>query len=602
MFPSHPRSFVQQRSPPLVLLVLLVLYSASCGERKAGAQHTAGATGGPDGAVGADGSIALVASGVTSATAAAASTTGGPASSVGSGGTAPSASTVASGGAAPSASTVASGGTTSTTSGGSGLDFYSPDSSIDFEALDPSTNPGFDPAFQTDPELTQNENENENETYTYVFTRPGDHDLPSDTCTLEFDAAGTPSLLEALQPLQTQLQSCTGLALYLTENADRLRDEDLRTLQILDWPPADGGLDATNLSRLYVYNLRSLQGGRECLPDTGLAWPNTGENCAGTTALGSPGPYMWANGWAEGWVEHIVMDDLQEVAAGTFCNTRFHSISFNGAQSIGLMAFGEQDHGFLTLVYLPSATSIDEHAFRRIQVGLDSATKINLPRVKHIASYAFDDNTDLEYASAPELETMGRNVFNDSGRLISVYMPKLQSMEHGCFGINTTMRVLNLPSLTTIIGDALSNMQELRFLYLPTLEDMGDGALGFSGHLQALYLPELRRLDTGALQGTTSLKRLSLPGDGLVLMNAAFRDASIEELWLTGAQKTLEGSPFESTATLRTIHFGATPPVQQTDNAFSGTSPELVGYYTGNAPTWNSFAFNGNPTATLLAE
>jgi hypothetical protein len=499
---------------------------------------------------------------------------------------------------------VSSGGSGSSAQTGGGgqqdagpqIDYYDPNANIDFGTIDPSTDPGFDPVFQTDPELTQNE------TYEYVFTQPGDHTFPADTCVVPFDAGGAASLLSVLTPMKAELAACTGLALYLTAGTSALRDADLRTLQILNKSEAEGGLAATKLVRLYVYNLKSLQGGAECSPDSGLTWPNSGANCAGTKAMGSPGPYMWANGWAGGWVRDLVMDDLDEVLPGTFCNAKFYTLSMRGARTIGKMAFGEQPHGHLRYLYLPSVTTIGENAFRRIQVGPDVGTKINLPRVTRIDSYAFDDNTDLIYVNAPELETMGRNVFNDSGRLISVHMPKLESMEHGCFGINTTMKVMNLPALHTIVGDALSNMQELRFLYLPALKTLGGGALNWSGKLQALYVPNLSRIESGAMQGTTSLKKLALPFADLSLSNTAFNNASIEELSIRGAKKTLENMPFENCGSLKTVYFGETPPIQQNGNAFAGSSPSLVGYYTGDDPAWATFVFNGNPTATLVKE
>lgn len=467
---------------------------------------------------------------------------------------------------------------------------------VDAGGFEPSEDPGADPVFEGDPELAKTEN------YSYEYTEPGDHDFPVGTCTLQFDAVGVVSLFEALQSMKSALGTCTGLALYLTSTASMLRDEDLRTLQILNRSEAEGGVDASKLLSLYVYNLKTLQGGVECTPDSGAIWPNTGEICAGETAIGNPGPYLWANGWASSWVQNLVMDDLEEVRPGTFCNAKFYSVGLRGARVIGKMAFGEQPHGHLKLVYLPSAITIGEHAFRRIQVGLDSATKINLPRVTRIDSYAFDDNTDLTYVNAPALQTMGRNVFNDSGRLIAVNMPKLTRMEHGCFGINQTMRVMRLPALETIIGDALSNLQELRFLYVPALRSMGDGALNFDAKLAQVFAPNLTFVSTGAMRGTLALKELTLPADGLVLNNGAFRDASIETLSIRGRDKTLEGMPFETCTSLTTIYFGDTPPVQKTENAFAQTSSDLVCYYSGPASTWADFKFNGNESAKLVAE
>ncbi|HYO93739.1 MAG TPA: hypothetical protein VER33_04475, partial [Polyangiaceae bacterium] len=274
-------------------------------------------------------------------------------------------------------------------------DYYDADADIDFGSIDPSIDPGPDPIFSSDPELSRSE------TYTYVFTQPGDHALPPDTCVLQFDAAGSQSLFEALAPKLQELARCTGFALYLAATASSLRDTDLRTLQILNRSEAQGGRGAARLTRLYVYNLQSIQGGTECTPESGALWPNSGAVCANTKVLGGH-TWLWANGWAESWVRDLVMDDLVEAPDGAFASAKFYTLSLRGLQSVGKMAFGEQTHGHLRLLYLPSVTRIGEHAFRRIQTAPGVWTKVVLPRVKDIGSYAFDDNTDLGYVNAPE--------------------------------------------------------------------------------------------------------------------------------------------------------------------------------------------------------
>jgi hypothetical protein len=504
------------------------------------------------------------------------------------------------GAAAGSGSAEPRGGTRSGTagaagnSGGPGVNYYDPDAGIDFGRIDPSIDPGPDPIFANDPELSQDE------TYTYVFTEPGDHVFPPDTCVVAFDAAGSQSLLQALTPRKQELAACTGFALYLTATASSLRDGDLRTLQILDRPEAEGGLAATRLARLYVYNLKSMSGGIECTPESGAVWPNSGALCANTRVRGDH-TWLWANGWAEGWVRDLVMDDLIEAPDGAFCSAKFYTLSMRGLQKVGKMAFGEQPHGHLRVLYLPSVTSIGEHAFRRIQVGPSVLTKVVLPKVKDIGSYAFDDNTDLGYVNAPELETIGRNVFNDTGKLISVNMPKLRSMVHACFGVNDSMRVLRLPGLETLNGDGLNTLRQLRFFYAPSLTRLAGGALGNNGLLEAAYLPKASVLDGNALGGATSLKKLSLPAPAVTLNTGSLQNTGLEELSVRGRSKTLRGTPFTGSSELRVIYFGATVPVQEAD-AFTGTNAGLVGYYTGDDPAWTTFTFRGNPTAMLVRE
>ncbi len=471
---------------------------------------------------------------------------------------------------------------------GHGGDYYNPDASVDFANVDPSIDPGPDPIFTADSELAKNE------TYSYVFTKPGDHTFPANTCVFQFDAGGTSSLLSVLSPMKTQLASCTGIAIYLTANASMLKDADLATLQVLNLGEDKGGLAATKLARLYVYNLKKMQGGVECLPESGLS-------CAGKKDLGNH-TYLWANGWAGGWVTDLVMDDLEAVPDGAFCGAKFYTLSMRGLKTVGKMGFGEQPHGHLRYLYLPSVTTIGEHAFRRIQVSPTVWTKVVLPRVTRIDSYAFDDNTDLGYVNAPELKTIGRNVFNDTGKLISVNMPKLESLEHGTFGINSSTTILRLPSLVTIIGDGLSNMQKVKLVHLPSLTTLGGGALGGDPQLQALFVPKLALMDANALQGTSALKKLNLPSPDVTLKSGALSNASVEELTIGGLKKTFQISPFQSCPTLKAIHFGDTPPIQTTNAAFAGSNAALVGYYTGSDPAWSTFTFGGNATAKLVRE
>lgn len=486
----------------------------------------------------------------------------------------------------------------------SDIDFYDPDADIDFDAIDPSIDPGFHPVFRDDPFFQQDNS------YTYTYTVPGDHALPDATCVLQFDASGRASLFDALQPIKVELADCTGLALYLTESADSLRDEDLRTLQILDWSEAAGGLEAGNLSRLYVYNLKSLQGGTEYVEGTNQEWPNTGESCEEEGAGMSTGVAypLWINGWHESWVKHIVMDDLVDIPDGAFCRTKLFTLSFRGAQSVGVMAFAEQLGTDLNQIYLPNVKTIAGGGFKRIKPNWSDFEhmKIYLPRVEEIGSNAFDDNNHLHYVSAPNLRTMGRNVFNDCWMIIAVYLPKLEYMEHANFGPNENMRVLNLPSLKNPLGDCATSQKELKFAYFPALETMGPMLRidheEYPSSLKLLYVPKLEQMGADAVRGAHFLTRLHLDSEGITLKDGALNDTGLEELYLTGAVKTLQGSPFSNSGSLKHIHFGDTPPIQADSNTFEGTSADLIGYYTGDDPAWDTFEFNGNSSATLVQE
>ncbi len=323
----------------------------------------------------------------------------------------------------------------------------------------PGADPGVDPVFTTDPDLKRSE------AYSYRATKPGDHALPAGTVTLQYDVstAATAPLKGELAKIRDSLSRGSGLAVYLTAGT-ALNDADLTALQTLHKPTAGGGLALSNLDMLYVYNLRSLQGGQECTPTSGLA-------CAGQTARGGLSPYLWFNGWWDTWVRHLVLDDLEEVRPGTFSNHNFTSVSLRAARTVGTMGFGHAPYARLAVVYLPSATTIGRDAFRRNQY----LVKVNLPRAVRVEDFAFDDTSRLQYLAAPKLESIGRNALNDTHALQAVHLPELKYMGINCFDLNgdaargTGLKVLRLPKLETLDKNAVTGFAGLERVWAPVL-------------------------------------------------------------------------------------------------------------------------------------
>jgi len=339
---------------------------------------------------------------------------------------------------------------------------------------DPAADPGPDPIFASDPDLRAE--------------RPGDQRLAAGTYALSYDVTAH-DLKARLAARKGKLASATGIALYLT-GGTALADADLSAVQTVG---RDLGLP--NLSRLYVYNLRTIQGGRECTPDSGLA-------CAGQTARGGLFPYLWFNGWWDTWVKHLVLDDLTAVPDGAFSNHNFADVSLRSAGTVGVMGFGHAPHAKLSVLYLPSVRTIAHDAFRRNQ-GL---TKVVLPRVTTIGDYAFDDATSLRYVNAPQLVRLGRNGLNDSGALVSVNFPRLEYL--GINSINGLLTGLRLPALTTVDKSAISRFGNLRWLYAPRLASLRDDAVTDNPRLLSAYLPKAARLDARALRGNPALRQV----------------------------------------------------------------------------------------------
>ncbi|MFG6196889.1 AbfB domain-containing protein [Nonomuraea sp. JJY05] len=405
--------------------------------------------------------------------------------------------------------------------------------------------PGTDPVFSSDGELSRKE------TYTYRPSKPGDHALPSGTFLLSYDVsqASRHPLKAQLVKARAELARSTGIALYLT-GGTALNDADLRAVQTAGNAESAGGLGLTNLNRLHIYNLRSLQGGTECTPDSGLA-------CAGQIARGGRSPYLWHNGWWGSWVRHLVLDDLQDVKPGSFSNHNFASVSLKAARTVGAMAFGHGPYAKLSVLYLPSVTEIGANAFRRNQY----LTKVNLPRVRTIDDFAFDDASRLRYFNAPELESIGRNGLNDSHVLEAVNLPKLRYMGINCFDLNgdaaagTGVKVLRLPSLQTLDKNAIVHLASLKELYAPALTTAWHDSISGNASLESVYAPSLSKLGPRV---------------------------------------------FAQTPRLRALYLGQKPPAQDAA-AFTGADPaKLTIYYTGDTSAWASFVPAGNPTIKLV--
>ena len=182
----------------------------------------------------------------------------------------------------------------------------------------------------------------------------------------------------------------------------------------------------------------------------------------------------------------------------------------------------------LEVVYLPSALTIKEHAFRRNR----HLRLVNLPRATEIGSYAFHCCDHMLHINGPEVKKIGRNVFCDCGGLISVNLPKLEAFGVACWGPNDSMRVLRLPSLTKD-GDMLT-LSALRFLYLPSLKTLTRECI--AGNVQAIHVPKVTNVGKESFASARSLKKIDLPSVTR-LAPAALVGAVLEEVTIKDKKK-----------------------------------------------------------------
>jgi len=393
---------------------------------------------------------------------------------------------------------------------------------------DPTVDPGPDPVFANDPDLRRDDG------YSYRPSKPGDHQLPAGTVAFQYDV--TTNALEArLAERKPELAKASGIALYLT-GGTALADADLAALQ-----GVHRNLGLSNLTRLHVYNLRSIQSGRECTPASGLP-------CAGQQARGGKSPYLWYNGWWDTWVRQLVLDDLDAVPDGAFSNHNFSDVSLRGARSIGVMAFGHAPYAKLSVLYLPNAGTIAHDAFRRNQYLL----KVNLPNATEVADFAFDDASRLQYFTAPALRRLGRNALNDSHELISVNLPKLEYLGINCFDLNGKLLGLRLPALTEMDKNAVTGFTNLRWVHAPRLTTVWHNAITNNAKLTTVVIPGVTRLGPGAVRGNPALTA---------------------------------------------VYLGSTQPRQDAD-VFTA-SPNATIYHTGDPAAWANFKPSGAPALAV---
>jgi len=365
---------------------------------------------------------------------------------------------------------------------------------------------------------------------------PRDRPVAAGTYEIAYDVTGASSLTTVLAGARARLRKSTGLAIYL-RNGTTLNADDLAAVQ---------KLGITTMSRLYIYNLTSLPGGKECTPASGLA-------CAGQTARGGRFPYLWFNGWWDSWVKDLVLDDLTAIKQGAFSNTAFRTVSFKSATSVGPMAFGHGPHSPLAHLYLPSVRTIGHDAFRRNQY----LETVDLPNAVKIDDFAFDDNDRLVRITAPRLRSIGRNSLNDTHSLKTVEFPKLTYMGINCFDLNSAMTSLSLPSLTYLDKNALAGLSRLKTFTAPRLKFAAEGSMANHPALTKIVAPRLATLQNYALGGNPALTEL---------------------------------------------HLGSTVPTQAGTPFAGDDATKLRIYYTGKPSTWSAFVPAGLSKVPLVKE
>jgi hypothetical protein len=305
-----------------------------------------------------------------------------------------------------------------------------------------------------------------------------------------------------------------------------------------------------------------------------------------------------------GWVKHIVMDDLEEIQAGTFCDTMFESMSFKGVRVVRQMGLGFAPRAPATYVYMPSVVEVEQHAFRRRQRVL----KYNFPRMTTAGPFAFDDNSQMQYFNAPSFINpptddldFTRNTVNDPRDLIAFNFPKVSYLGLSAMGgTNATTTVFRFPALLNLEGSSLRGHSNVQFVWIPEATRIGPNMFIGNTSMTDVFAPKVEWLGRFAFDGCVSLTHLDLPAATYVQFSGFQGATSLEEVRLPSVE-FLGDEVFIDLANLTSVYLGETPP-EQGENAFAGTSTELVVYHSGDDSNWAGWTPAGNASATVQGE
>jgi len=280
---------------------------------------------------------------------------------------------------------------------------YAADAVLD----DPTADPGPDPIFVRDADLRRTE------TYASRFSKPGDQVLAAGTYAFQYDVT-THALKTQLAARKAKLATATGIAIYLTGGA-ALSDTDLSTLQTVG-----RDLALPNLSRLYVYNLKTIQGGKQCvlyLPDVRTIAHDAFRRNQGLTKVVLPRATT---------IDDYAFDDATSLQY------------FNAPQVLRLGRNGLNDSGALVSVNFPKLQYLGINSINGLLTGL------RLPALTTVDKSAISRFGNLRWLYAPRLSSLLDDAVTDNPQLLSVYLPNATQLNARALRGNTALRQIIL--------------------------------------------------------------------------------------------------------------------------------------------------------------
>ena len=213
--------------------------------------------------------------------------------------------------------------------------------------------------------------------------------------------------------------------------------------------------------------------------------------------------------------------------------------------------------------------------------------EIILPEeIQVIGSKAFSGNESLTKVTAPGVQNIMANAFEDCIALEAVEMPQLTTIENGAF-FRAGLKEIYFPQLTSIGSMAFYNCKSLTTISLPSVTVIGEIApddaekrtntAQFSSctALTSLSLPNATLIGDFAFDGCTALTEIELPKVTEVGLSAFRYCDALTKIRLPKATQ-IKGWAFDSCPSLVTVQLVAPASISVHNHAFGPANSQTL--------------------------
>lgn len=174
----------------------------------------------------------------------------------------------------------------------------------------------------------------------------------------------------------------------------------------------------------------------------------------------------------------------------------------------------EYTDGQMLFLYTENLTYVNLENCERIRDrGLSWQKKpltVYAPNCKRIDYCAFANCSALSSIYIPNVETLGRYVFEYSDGDLSFTLDKLTAINEGAFMRCTGLKYIDMPNVTSIGNWSLEDCINLTFVSAPQATHVYRNAFLGSWSIKEIHIDNVTHIENGAFDSCSSLKCLSL--------------------------------------------------------------------------------------------